>query len=46
MRNSDQSDFDLFADYTYAKIGIIYIINTDFFVHQYNKVMRNQLNAI
>lgn len=46
MHNSDQSDFDLFADYTYAKIGIISIINVDFFVYQYNKVMCNQLNTI
>lgn len=40
MRNLGQSDFYVFANYTYAKIVIILTMRTDLFEHQYDVVMQ------
>lgn len=43
--NSGQSDFDLLADHTHAKIVIIPTMNTDLIGRQYDKLVRSRLNA-
>lgn len=40
-RNSNQSDFDLLVDYTYAKIMIVPAMDSNFFGRQDNAVMQS-----
>lgn len=40
MHNLSQSDFNLLANYTYAKIIIVPTIKINFFGHQYDAVVQ------